>query len=231
MDVKKYDKYRLDKKRILFFQIGFILSLGIVFLAFELITVKERTNENTDIIELDLEFKPIEIVRIEKTEPPEPNPENYKKFRIVDNKTKPEELENSIKLNRNSYVNPENIEIDDEKVNLPAEFNYLNQKPIFKPGKCKTQKESEAEILKFIQKNIKYPAFAKENNIQAKVYVKFLINKEGKLLEPQVINKTNKILEDEALRVVNKLNDWQAGYKNGVPSQMWYTIPIVFQLK
>jgi len=230
MEVKKYDKYKLEKKKFFFFQIGFIVSISIVILAFEFVTVEEKRADKNDVIELELEFEPIEIIRKEKIDFPAPKSLNYKSFKIVDDK----ELDGNqiAKLSKNSEVtsNFEIVEYEEEELSV-SEIVSFNRKPIFKPGSCNTKEESEREILKFMKKNIKYPKIAIENNIQAKVYVRFLIDKNGILKSPQIVNKTDEVLEIEALRVVKEMNDWEAGYEEGRAVDMWYTIPIIFYLK
>lgn len=231
MQVKKYDKYKLEKKRILFFQIGFILSLLMVLLAFEFITVKEKSAAKIDMIELDFEVQTIQIIRKENIEMPEPKPEIYKILNIIDNNSEEIKPNQIAKITDKRSFSKLEIGSYEEEVISFSDIQFFSRKPIFKPRICKTKEESEKEILKFIKKTIKYPQFARENNIQGKVYVKFLINKKGILKSATVLNKTNKILEKEALRIINKLDNWKAGIQNGKMVDMWYTIPIVFQLE
>lgn len=229
MDIKKYDRYKLEKKRVLFFQIGFILSLLILILAFELITVEEKKEEKKDIVELDIEFQAVEIVRYEDIKTTESALPSYNTLNIIEENSVKESANNKnigLKTKNNFKI----IEYDEEVVST-NDIKKFNRKPLFKPELCKTQQESENEILKFIKETIHYPAYARENNLQAKVYIKFMIDKNGNLKSPIIINKTEKILEDEAIRIVKKLNNWQAGIENGQAVDMWYTIPIIFQLE
>lgn len=231
MQIKKYDKYKLEKKRVLFFQVGFILSLLLVILAFEFITVKERRAEKIDIIELDLDFQAIEIIRNKDVKLLEPKPTSYKALNIIDNDADVSENKKIAKItNETNYSDIEIADYEEEEISF-SDIKSFNRKPLFKPQICKTREESEKEIVKFIQKTIKYPRIAIENNLQGKVYVKFRINKKGELKSPIILNITDEILEKEALRIINKLNDWEAGIQNGKVVDMWYTIPIIFQLE
>jgi protein TonB len=228
MQIKKYDKFSLENKRLFFFQIGFITSLLIILFVFEFVTTQKSPTQPTDIIELDLEYIPLEIVRIEKPSQPERISDNESFFSIVDETPSFSQHEQKTRLPENENTQPIIYANENEEEIVFSEF--YNRKPIFNPQKCKTQEESEREILNFIKQNMVYPGKALEENIQAKIYVRFLIDKTGKLKNPTLLNKTNTDLDNEALRIVKKLNNWQAGWQNGEPAEMWYTIPIVFKL-
>lgn len=89
----------------------------------------------------------------------------------------------------------------------------------------------EAEMLKFIAKNIKYPPDAKEQNIQGKVFVGFVINKEGKARNFRIIESVFPSLDLEAVRVLGLLKDFTPGYRDGKPVDVEYVVPINFVLK
>ncbi len=229
MEIKKYDKYSLDKKRIFFLQIGFVISLLVVITLFEVVTIKDNNTEVTDIIELDLEYVPIEIVRTETKPEIDSKPLNVEFLKIVNDNTETADYEEASLSKTKENITLLPADYEPEEITHIDIFSY-NRKPIYMPNKCKTQEESEREILNFIKKNMVYPQEARENEMQAKIYVKFLIDKNGILKNPMVLNKSDKIFENEAIRIIKKLNTWEAGYLNGQKVDMWYTIPIVFKL-
>lgn len=75
-----------------------------------------------------------------------------------------------------------------------------------------------------------YPQEAIEKDIQGRVYVRFLINKDGKLDSISNVNSLHPLLDSEAVRVVSAMPDWAPGKQNGKPVNVWYTLPVTFKL-
>ena len=82
----------------------------------------------------------------------------------------------------------------------------------------------------FINLNIKYPAGAKSNNIQGKVYVQFVVEKDGVISEVTIRRGAHKLLNDEAIRVVKLMPKWEPGSMRGKKVRVRYTLPISFSL-
>lgn len=82
----------------------------------------------------------------------------------------------------------------------------------------------------FIKKNIKYPAEAKEKGIQGKVYVQFVVEKDGSITNVIVRRGTNSLLDAEAVRVVKLMPAWKPGSMRGKKVRVRYTLPISFTL-
>ncbi|WP_448701718.1 energy transducer TonB [Mucilaginibacter sp. AW1-3] len=88
----------------------------------------------------------------------------------------------------------------------------------------------EAALGKFLQKNIRYPAIAKENNIQGKVYIQFVVERDGSLTDIKVIREPGSGTGDEAVRVLKISPHWKAGVQNGKPVRVQFTLPVNFSL-
>ena len=86
------------------------------------------------------------------------------------------------------------------------------------------------KLFKYLSKNIKYPKEAKSRNIQGKVIVSFVINRDGTIDEAEVIESVDKELDAEALRVVNKMPKWNPGKEDGENVRIQYNLPINFIL-
>ena len=82
----------------------------------------------------------------------------------------------------------------------------------------------------FINDNIKYPTEAKAKNIQGKVYVEFVVEKDGVISEVSIRRGANKLLDDEAMRVVTMMPKWEPGSMRGRTVRVRYTLPITFSL-
>jgi TonB family protein len=102
-------------------------------------------------------------------------------------------------------------------------FYKVDEMPEFPGG--------EAALRNFLANSVKYPEIAKENGIQGKVYITFIVTKEGKVTEPEIARGVDPSLDKEALRVVSSLPDWKPGKQHGQPVNVSYTVPITFALQ
>lgn len=88
----------------------------------------------------------------------------------------------------------------------------------------------QGSVVKWISQNIKYPAEAIQQRIQGKVYVKFIVEKDGKISDVRVSRGVNPLLDQEAVRVIKKMPAWKPGKQKGQPVRVSYTLPINFAL-
>ncbi len=85
-------------------------------------------------------------------------------------------------------------------------------------------------LMKWFEKNLKYPTSARENGIQGRVYVQFIVDKDGSIVEPEVHRSVDPELDKEALRLVSTMPKWQPGKQRGKTVRVRYTCPITFRL-
>jgi protein TonB len=97
------------------------------------------------------------------------------------------------------------------------------QKPPSFPG-------GEAELLRFLSKNIEYPALAKENNIQGVVALTFVVGRDGSVNDVQIVKDIGGGCGKEAVRVVKSMPKWSPGEANGNPVKVRFTLPVRFRL-
>jgi TonB family protein len=83
----------------------------------------------------------------------------------------------------------------------------------------------------FLGKSLRYPPKARDNNIQGRVYLSFVVDKEGDLQDLKVMRGVDEELDNEALRVMKMSPKWNPGTKRGKPVRVSYTIPVFFQLQ
>lgn len=117
-------------------------------------------------------------------------------------------------LNQNQEIVQEPVE---EEV-----FMIVEQMPEYPGG--------EEALRKFIAKNLKYPQVAQENGIQGKVYVTFIVDKQGNVTKATIARGIDTALDKEALRVINSLPRWTPGKQRGLPVNVSFTVPINFVL-
>lgn len=89
----------------------------------------------------------------------------------------------------------------------------------------------ENALRQFISNNVKYPEAAQQKGIQGRVYVTFVVDKEGNTANAKIVRGVDPSLDMEALRVVNSLPKWKPGYQKGEAVNVSYTVPINFALK
>ena len=216
MKAKKNPKISIERKRGLFLQIGLVIALLAVLVAFEWKSY-EKTDYSLGQLQMDdLEDEMIPITRQEEKPPPPPPPPEI--IEIVEDEV---EIENELEVedtdtDENEFIEQEEEEDSDEV------FMVVEQMPVFPGG--------DLGLMKFIQKTTKYPPIAKENDITGKVYVSYVVNKKGKVTNVKVVRSVDKYLDAEAARVVKLLPYITAGKQRGKPVNVQYTIPINFTL-
>ncbi len=102
-------------------------------------------------------------------------------------------------------------------------FVAVEQMPQFPGG--------DAELMKYLSRNIKYPTMAMENNIQGRVVVQFVVTKTGSIGEVKVLRSVDRDLDKEAIRVCKSLPKFIPGKMNGQAVNVWYTLPVNFKLQ
>ena len=86
-------------------------------------------------------------------------------------------------------------------------------------------------LFEFISKNIQYPKEAEDANLQGRVIVSFVVEKDGSVSNAKVVRPIDPLLDAEALRVVNSMPKWIPGKQNGEAFRMKYTVPVTFRLE
>jgi len=126
----------------------------------------------------------------------------------------------------------------DIKIDEPVGNSDVKQVTEEDPNKIFAAVEKEPEfaggIEKFyayLQKNIHYPAVAKENNVQGKVFVTFVVEKDGSLTDIKTVRGIGSGCDEEAVRVLKNSPRWKPGIQNGRQVRVQYTMPISFTLQ
>lgn len=114
----------------------------------------------------------------------------------------------------NSYIFAQQIN--------PEVFTYVEQMPEFVGG--------EGALMKFISSNIKYPINARNENIEGRVIVSFVVTSEGKITDLKILRDIGGGCGDEAIRVMKLSPDWKPGKQNGRPVNTKMVVPVNFKL-
>ena len=89
----------------------------------------------------------------------------------------------------------------------------------------------QGALMKFLSNNIRYPESAQQNDIQGRVIVKFVVEKDGSIGNVTVVKGVDRDLDREAIRVVKKMPRWQPGKNNGVAVRSYFNLPVTFRLQ
>ncbi len=109
-----------------------------------------------------------------------------------------------------------------ETIKETAIFTIVEQMPVFKGG--------ESSMMSFISKNVKYPAVAREKELQGKVFVSFVVNETGAISDAKVLRGVAPELDAAAISVISKMPDWTPGKQNGRNVSVQYNLLINFVL-
>lgn len=102
-------------------------------------------------------------------------------------------------------------------------FVVVENQPLFPGG--------NAAMMKFLGDNIKYPAEAQEKNLQGRVTVNFVVEKDGRITDVQVVRSITPSLDKEAIRVIQSMPNWTPGKQKGENVRVRFTLPVVFRLQ
>lgn len=229
MELKKSPKANLENKRNTFLLIGLVAALGVTLLAFEWKARPSKADSLGAVQAEEVEEEIIPITReMEVKPPPPPPPKAIEVLTIVQNDVDIEdelEIEDS-DADDNTVIDvaPVVETVQEEEVEEETKvFFVVEDMPEFPGG--------ELALRKYINSNVKYPVIAQENGIQGKVYVTFVVGKDGSVTNARVARGVDPSLDKEALRVVNSLPKWKPGKQRGKPVNVSYTVPINFVLQ
>jgi len=94
---------------------------------------------------------------------------------------------------------------------------------------------AEKKLLQYLYKNLKYPAIARENGVEGRVYIQFVVEKDGTVQDGKIVRDIGAGCGQAALKVVNDMNNlperWSPGKQRGKSVRVLYTLPVTFKLE
>lgn len=102
-------------------------------------------------------------------------------------------------------------------------FDVVEEMPSFPGG--------QAELMKYLSSNIKYPVVAEENGVQGRVILSFVVERNGSITDIKVVKPVDPSLDKEAVRVVKGMPHWIPGKQNGSSVRVKFTLPVIFRLQ
>ena len=230
MEVKKTEKASLENKRLLFVEIGLIIALFGVYIAFEWQTEEQQIIEledTTQIIEVE------EVIATQQDTPPPPP--SAPKMPVLSDQI--DIVDDEILVDDNMFLNLEDdvnmgVEIMDYVENVEEEvieeeaipFQLVEEKPSFMGGDAN-------EFSKWVNQRLVYPEIAKENGVQGRVTLQFTVESDGRVTNVKVLRGVDSSLDQEAVRVVSSSPRWTPGKQRDRAVRVTYTFPVIFQLR
>ena len=229
MEIKKTEKANLENKKLLFTEIGLIISLLIVFIAFEWTQAEVKVSNLEDTTQVVTEEEIIPITQ--ETPPPPPSapkiPILSDQIDIVDDEI---ELEDDMFMNLEDNADlgveiMDYVEVEEEVVEEEAiPFQLVEEKPSFQGGDAN-------QFSKWVNTRLVYPEIAKENGVQGRVTLQFTVEKDGSVTKVKVLRGVDPSLDKEAVRVVSMSPKWKPGKQRDRAVPVTYTFPVIFQLR
>ncbi|MGB0402755.1 MAG: energy transducer TonB [Salibacteraceae bacterium] len=225
MEVKKNSGGNLESRRKYFFQIGLVFGLAFALFSFEWTQFEPREYIAGTI---NVDYDEPEMIPITVRTPPKKELPAVKTepiiIKVVEELTKPEVLdpipepEKEPTLVLMQMMEDEEPEIDEIEI-----FTVVEEMPEFIGG--------EAEMYKYLARNINYPSMAKDAGISGIVYLTFIVDEEGEISEVKLLRGIGGGCDEEAIRVFKNMPAWKPGKQRGNKVKVQYNMNVNFDLR
>lgn len=218
--------------------LGYVMVLALMFVAFEYTQREIKYDELEPIYESAFEedMIPITTQKEQMAPPPAAAPKVAEILNIVDDETElaEEEVQTSEEVNQAistvtgtgaptavvaaPSIGPVREESDDDRI-----FEIVEENAQFPGG--------DDACYKWLYDNIKYPAIAQEQGIQGRVFVRFVVNKDGSIVDVEVTRSPDPSLSKEAERVIKMMPKWKPARQGNKPVRSRFNLPVMFKLQ
>lgn len=226
MKNQQLNKSRLEGKRTIFFQIGMIIALSIVLIAFEWksemkkpVIIHSGFGRHDDIELPDITKQPEKKKEI----PAKPKPQ-ISKLEITDDKTEVKDIEFTAEAKANDAVQ------QDIPPDIPDEPNVGGDVFVPFPQEQARFPGGYVALMKYLAKNVEYTRQAREMGIQGKVLVYFEVGTDGSLSKIEILRGLGYGLDEEVIRVLKSSPKWIPGKQGGMAVKSPFRLPVNFTL-
>lgn len=222
---KKTDKADLEKKRPLFFSISLLITMLMVVYAFE---YKQYDEEKIDLVVREVD--PIEeIVEVPVTDIPPPPPQTVVQPQIIevpDEQEIQEEIKVEFDMEVTEQTKVQEFTVYDqpveEKENVDEIFLVVEQSAVPVGG--------YETFYKYVNDRLTYPAQARRMRIQGRVFIEFVVDRDGSLTNVVVVKGIGAGCDEEAQKIIQESPPWTPGKQRGKPVRQRMVLPITFKL-
>lgn len=244
---KEYGAYWLRKKYNKHVNTALAITIALVLLGFSIPYIKSlfdkaETEKPVTVVDVTKLAAPPPL---DKTTPPPPPPDlpppppKTVKFTppvvVPDEEVKPEDQVVVIDSMKQAdpgtqTVDPDaNIDFSNVPTN-PVIDEPAPTKPLMFVEKMPAFPGGDQALQAYLQKNIRYPAAARENGIEGTVVLQFVVNTDGSISDIKPLREVGGGATEEAIRVVKSMPKWTPGNNNGVNVPVYFNLPVTFQL-
>lgn len=230
MEEKKSRQADLERKRGQRFLLGLVIAVALFFVALEWNTDDSGWTffDADDDLEAEMELSPLKRDKdeIPMMLPQEEVPEKPEsdQLRLVDEDVElppePKPLEEIPEPEQMPEAEQQEQPEVVDMYNEPVDFRVVEDLPQFPGG--------AAEFMKWLTKNLKYPAQAQRQKVKGRVVAEFVVNKDGSVSDLTLVEHLNAACDQEVLRVLRMMPKWQAGVMDAKPCRTKVRIPVVF---
>ncbi|MBO7082948.1 MAG: energy transducer TonB [Bacteroidales bacterium] len=224
MEEKKSPKANLENKKLMFTQIGLIISLAVAWVVFEIKSYDKLEFADVGRTVEVLEEEMVEITKQEQKPQPVEVPKQTTQIQVVEDDVEVDDVEINAEVDQNEvieeYIAPE---VEEEEVVEAEIFTIVEEMPEFPGGMQK--------LADYLAKNIKYPQMARESGIQGRVFVNFVVEPDGHVSNVNVMRSLGGGCDEEAMRVVKAMPKWKPGKQRGKAVRVSYILPVNFKLQ
>jgi len=223
MEIKKTDRASLEKNRTTYILIGLVITLSLVWFAFD-----HKTYDREEVVIMQntmLDEEEDLILQTQRNEPPPPPPppQQTTVIEIVEDDVEVDDIEIDAETDDDEEIEEAVIQEEVEEEEKEDEiFVFVEDQPGY-PGGDKAR-------IKYLQENIKYPEMAKESGIQGTVYVTFVVEKDGRITSVKVLRGIGGGCDEEAVRVIKRMPSWKPGKQRGRSVRVQFNMPVRFVL-
>lgn len=223
MEAKKNPNADLERTRGLFLNVGFILVLLLVIWAFKFNVSEVEVKDLGDVTDTFEEMQDIPLT--EQPPPPPPPPPVPPEPVPVPEEELPEEIpEYNFESDFDEDTEIIEFAITEEIEEEVADeiFDVVEDQPVFPGG--------EAALYSYLAEKMKYPSQARRMGIEGRVYVQFVVDKDGAITDVRAVRGIGAGCDEEAVRVVKSMPKWSPGRQRGVAVKVKMIVPITFKL-
>jgi protein TonB len=229
MEVKKSNTANLENQRVQGFLLGLIVVLAAVFVALEWNSSDSGWTffADDEDLEAEMELSPLkrdqdEIPMMLPQEQKAEQPKSEQLNLVEEDVELPHPVEPELMEKPDPEAEAEEKPEVVDMYNEPIDFRVVEDLPQFPGG--------AAEFMKWLTKNLKYPALAQKRKVKGRVVAQFVVNTDGSISDLELTEKLETSCDNEVLRVLRMMPKWQAGMMNAKPCRTKVCIPVVFNM-
>ena len=229
MEVKKSNTANLENQRVQGFLLGLIVVLAAVFVALEWNSSDSGWTffADDEDLEAEMELSPLkrdqdEIPMMLPQEQKAEQPKSEQLNLVEEDVELPPPVEPELMEKPDPEAEAEEKPEVVDMYNEPIDFRVVEDLPQFPGG--------AAEFVKWLTKNLKYPALAQKRKVKGRVVAQFVVNTDGSISDLELTEKLETSCDNEVLRVLRMMPKWQAGMMNAKPCRTKVCIPVVFNM-